>query len=739
MYGRKIRVGLIVAVVGLSAGLCGVSRGEHGADSMSQEEKLAAIRKLENSWVRVEITLKYDKGQVPDIGGWGERCPNCGQIHQIAYGQELMREDRPLEAAGLLMSPTEVLTNDFMIHPRFVEKVQVRFGDKVASAKPKAYARGRAAMLLELAEPLTGTKPVEFTEGKKGPFAALNYTNTNGQWTTTVADMSPGVISERETGKRFRAIKTDGLIVTRDGTAVGMCMGDELPIGDSWQGSPLKWDFVSAESEAALVEKTRKIADACLLRVMLNFRSPKTKTRDRYSYMYEDEDEGSATEKNTVAVLIDERKVLVLAKLNAKTTARLERITVFDADGNAHKATFAGTLTDYGAVVAELDEPLEGPACLSPANIVDYRMSMLASAEILVQGKNRVAYFQHRRIPQFDVGWRRQIYPQFPGETKNLFLFDEQGRLVAIPVARREKIEDEDRWYSRTKLLTSAAYLDSVLGDLANNIDASNVPLSEQEENRLAWLGVELQGLNRELARLNNVSDQTKDGRTGAIVSYVYADSPAARAGIRMGAILVRLHAEGMPKPVEVKIEKDGYSGGMGFPWDQLDQLPARYLDQMPKPWPSVENSFTRALTNLGFGKKFTAEFYVDGKKATSDLVVEESPKHYDSAKRFKSEALGLTVRDLTYEVRRYFQRTEADGGVIVSKIESGSKAAVAGIKPYEIITRVNEQSVKSVDDFEKMIAGQDQLRITLKRMTRGRVVKIKMASPAAGQEVSGE
>jgi S1-C subfamily serine protease len=217
------------------------------------------------------------------------------------------------------------------------------------------------------------------------------------------------------------------------------------------------------------------------------------------------------------------------------------------------------------------------------------------------------------------------------------------------------------------------------------------------------------------------------------MVSYVYADSPAARAGIGMGAILVRLHAEGMPKPVEVKIEKDGYSGGMEFPWDQLDQVPAQYLDQMPKPWPGAENSFTRALTNLGFGKKFTADFYIDGKKVIKDFVVEEGPKHYDSAKRFKSETLGLTVRDLTYEVRRYFQRTEADGGVIVSKIESGSKAAVAGIKPYEIVTRVNEQPVKSVDDFEKMIAGQDQLRITLKRMTRGRVVKIKMASAAAG------
>ncbi len=187
-----------------------------------------------------------------------------------------------------------------------------------------------------------------------------------------------------------------------------------------------------------------------------------------------------------------------------------------------------------------------------------------------------------------------------------------------------------------------------------------------------------------------------------------------------------------MNKPVEVKVEEDGFSGGIDFPWEQLDQVPAAYFDQMPKPWPGAENSFTRALTNIGFGKKFTAEFYADGKKTVKEFTVQEGPKHYDSAKRFKSEALGVTIRDLTYEVRRYFQRSEADGGVIVSKIESGGKAAVSGIKPFEIITRVNEQAVENVDDFEKLIADQEELRITLKRMTRGRVVKIRISSTAA-------
>jgi S1-C subfamily serine protease len=93
-------------------------------------------------------------------------------------------------------------------------------------------------------------------------------------------------------------------------------------------------------------------------------------------------------------------------------------------------------------------------------------------------------------------------------------------------------------------------------------------------------------------------------------------------------------------------------------------------------------------------------------------------------------------VRNLTYEVRRYFQKAPGEGGVIVSKIEPGSKAAVSGIKPYEIITHVNDQPVGNVKDFEKLIAGQGELRLSVKRMTKGRVVKIKMG--AATQPASG-
>jgi serine protease Do len=302
--------------------------------------------------------------------------------------------------------------------------------------------------------------------------------------------------------------------------------------------------------------------------------------------------------------------------------------------------------------------------------------------------------------------------------------------VVALPVVRREQVSgDRSSAYDRAEVkLTPACYLAEAVTGLPGSADISNVPVTEEEENRLAWLGVELQPLNRDLAWANGVSDQTRDGETGALVTYVHPDSPAAKAGIQAGIVLLRLKVPGQALPVEVQIEED-YARAQAFPWDRLDEVPEQYYERIPTPWPPVENAFTRALTDLGFGTHYTAEFFVDGKLVAKEFEVVAGPTHYDAAPRYKSEALGVTVRDQTYDVRRYLQRKPEDPGVVVARVEPGGKASVAGVKPYEIITHINDQPVNNVKDFEKLAGGGGEMKLSLKRMTKGRIVTIKANS----------
>ena len=295
----------------------------------------------------------------------------------------------------------------------------------------------------------------------------------------------------------------------------------------------------------------------------------------------------------------------------------------------------------------------------------------------------------------------------------------------------RQKAATESRWGGRdTPILTPAAQLAAVLADLKKNTDPYNIPLTEDEESRVAWLGVELQQLTPELARANHVADQTSDGHSGAMVTFVYPDSPAAKAGVEPGDILLRLNAEDQPKPIEIVGEPERF-GGQPFPWNKYDLIPETVYEQIPTPWPPADNGFNLTLTDIGFGKKFSLEYVHNGKMLTKPFTVEQSPLHYNTAPKFKSESMGLMVRDLTYEARRYFQLTPQSPGVIASKIEMGGKVSVAGLKPYEIITHVNNQPVMNVKEFEKAVNDGGELRLSVKRMTKGRIVSVKIAGSA--------
>lgn len=686
--------------------------------------------------VRVEYQLQFDKADVPEGGLGNERCPNCGQYH----GDQLrtyLQEERPVETAGFLVAPNRVVTVDPLIHPRFIKSITVRFHDQSATATIAGYARDRKAVVLSLAATLPGASPLKFATKSDGELYVVSYARESGLWVAAVLPFpKQATVPDGEPPYVLSLLR--GVAVKADGAPVGILLSSRLPLDNSWQGPPLDWPFVLAADFAARTERLQQATRDGLVRVGLSFRSPKggnDPMNQRMRFRGNDEDEdgerGGGTERSVIGLLLSDNRVLVLANLKPRLTARLERITVFPSQGEPVAAKFSGSLKNFGALVATLDQPLPGTLKIADADLLRLRDQLLLRADVSIQGETRADYFHSDRISLCKVGARGRLYPELDEpQPKNAFLLTTNLEVVALPVVRREQVSgDRSSAFDRAEVkLTPARYLAEAVTGLPGSADASNVPVTEEEENRLAWLGVELQPLNRDLARANGVSDQTRDGETGALVTYVHPDSPAAKAGIPAGAVLLRLKVPGQALPVEVQIEED-YARAQAFPWDRLDEVPEQYFERIPTPWPPVENAFTRALTDLGFGTRYTAEFFIDGKLVAKELEVVAGPTHYAAAPRYKSEALGVTVRDQTYDVRRYLQRKPEDPGVVVARVEPGGKASVAGVKPYEIITHINDQPVNNVKDFEKLAAGGGEMKLSLKRMTKGRIVTIKANS----------
>ena len=68
-----------------------------------------------------------------------------------------------------------------------------------------------------------------------------------------------------------------------------------------------------------------------------------------------------------------------------------------------------------------------------------------------------------------------------------------------------------------------------------------------------------------------------------------------------------------------------------------------------------------------------------------------------------KSEALGLTLQNLTSELAERFGHEDA-AGVIVTRVAPGSSAAQKGIRPGHLVKEVNLEPVKNVSQFEEAL-----------------------------------
>lgn len=738
------------------------------APALTGQQLAVLAEKLLPSMVVVEYTVQYDKADSPGSGYYGYRWGQ-GWDSAPTNWEQYIREERPAEFAGYVLSPTRVISSDPRLHPRFIKEVRVRAGGKTSVAKMSAFGQSQDAVFLDLAEPLAGVTPLVFDAAAPRPYHGAVFAPREDLWGVAIGGSgghgggSGGSIMALPDGRRINTSIGTGVFVTGAGVPVGMSFGGEAGVDGSWKGSPEAWPKMSAESLAAALDQLKSTASRVIPRVALTFRSPRMEGGgDRFGGFGRyfgggygmDGGERSMTEWNGSGVLIDSTTVLVLANFKPKGISRLETISVHIGDRKEPiKAKFAGTLREYGGFFAKLETPVEQPAKAPAAAITSFRNKLMLKAEVSVLGEIRTAYYGHDRVEQFHLGWKRELFPI--GEASRMsgnaysfrgdggggaanFFFSTDGELFAVPIERREKVAVEERGYGYFGgfnafgglMLVPLAYLKDALSGAGNAIDPENRPLTEAEENRLAWLGVETQAMTPDLARVSNVVDQTGGGRIGGIVTYIYPESPAAEAGIQEGDILLRLHVKGQPKPLEVV----GYGGGGEFGGfdmfgEMMDQMPEEYFDQMPKPWGDVETPLARALTDIGFGTPFTADVWRDGKLITKDFTIKQGPAHYGSAARFKSEAAGISIRDLTYEVRRHYQLKPDEQGVIVSKIEKGSKAATAGLKPYEIIQSVNDQPVKTVADLEKALAPGGEFKLFVKRMTEGRVVKIKVVS----------
>jgi serine protease Do len=178
------------------------------------------------------------------------------------------------------------------------------------------------------------------------------------------------------------------------------------------------------------------------------------------------------------------------------------------------------------------------------------------------------------------------------------------------------------------------------------------------------WLGVLIQDVTRSLAESFGMQQPH-----GALVAQVIEDSPAQKAGLQVGDIIVSFN----------------------------DQVVKRSSSLPPMVGSSSVDKLAQVVV-LRHGEKKTLSVNI-GELPDDQLA---SSAASGSAKDgAEGELLGLAVKDLNAEQRN--KLGVADGGIIVSEV-TGDAAREAGIQVGQVIVMLQNHKIESVRDFREQV-----------------------------------
>jgi serine protease Do len=158
----------------------------------------------------------------------------------------------------------------------------------------------------------------------------------------------------------------------------------------------------------------------------------------------------------------------------------------------------------------------------------------------------------------------------------------------------------------------------------------------------------------------------------GVLLADVQNGSPAAKAGLHRGDVVVKV--EGQPV--------------------------------------ASSGEFRNAIASAGANRKVSLELYRDGNPLTISASLGESPNDAKSPRPAPGEKArapevdGLTLSDLGPEARRAFGIADSvDKGAVITNVMPGGPAARAGLRPGDVLLEVNRKPVANAREFGDLYA----------------------------------
>lgn len=174
------------------------------------------------------------------------------------------------------------------------------------------------------------------------------------------------------------------------------------------------------------------------------------------------------------------------------------------------------------------------------------------------------------------------------------------------------------------------------------------------------WLGVSIQNLTPELAKQFNIKD-----KHGVVVGDVIEDSPAEKAGIQRGDVIIEYDGKKIEDATELR----------------------------------------NKVANTPPNKEVTIKLIRDGREKKINVVIAEMPSDIQKfTGSFENLLKGVNVQDITPSLRNKLNIPKRVKGVVISDVEEGCPADGVLMKG-DVIMEINRKKINNMNDYKSIVS----------------------------------
>jgi serine protease Do len=194
-----------------------------------------------------------------------------------------------------------------------------------------------------------------------------------------------------------------------------------------------------------------------------------------------------------------------------------------------------------------------------------------------------------------------------------------------------------------------------------------------------ARMGVGLEVLTPVLAKQLGLDAKTK----GIVVDQVLKGSPADKAGLKVGDVILSFNGEPVLSRASFRIKVSSSDTGKAYDLGYFREG-------------------TNSKTTVTLAPQSEVVFEQERLGREPRVEKDEKAKDEEAVPKAVNEGFGLEVQPLTAELAKQFGHAEGTQGLIISKVKPGGAAEAAGLEAGQLITKlIKDKKVTATSDLK--------------------------------------